>query len=253
MVRVVVVAWLLLVATASARQGMLREGSADWEDDKDIEELEGSAEEELNLIPDGMEEVKKTSSHDVVDDDIHFEDNEKSSTTEMMYEYYNEDETDEYYPEYEDYGEEYNYDDDNDRIESVLKTDRPTVTQDRPAETTRKPDTEIKQMKPPVDPTASMFETSHIFIMVGSALVSFGVVMLAFFMCRRTFDDRKWKTTTAYVLPPPRGERESSPIVKNYQRVPTTTKEFLQNAQIDMYRGDGVCPPPAPNDPLLKY
>jgi hypothetical protein len=204
------------------------------------------------LIPDGMEEVKKTSSHDVVDDDIHFEDNEKSSTTEMMYEYYNEDENDEYYPEYEDYGEEYDYDDDNDKIESVLKTDGPTVTQDRPAETTRKPDTEIKQMKPPVDPTASMFETSQIFIMVGSALVSFGVVMLAFFMCRRTFDDRKWKTTTAYVLPPPRGERESSPIVKNYQRVPTTTKEFLQNAQIDMYRGDGVCPP-APNDPLLKY
>merc|ERR1711892_1632913 len=75
-----------------------------------------------------------------------------------------------------------------------------------------------------------VLETSQILIMVGSAFVSFGVVMLAFFMCRQTLENRKQKSIP-FILPDPRVGREPTPIVKDYQRVPTDT-------HIEMYRGE---------------
>lgn len=256
MLRLALLAWLL-VTVVTARQGQLVEqveSSADWDD---LEEgMEGSGEEELVLHPDKDEE-----------DDIYFssDKHEKTATKEESFEYYNEQ-----YDEYN-YEDEYEAEDDDEYEyidkESVLIIDQTPATthkdtkhtinhipgDEKPQiyQTNHPPDIEIRQTKPPVEQTTSYFETSHILIMAGSALVSFGVVMLAFFMCRRTLDDKARKTTVSYVLPPPRGTREASPIVKNYQRVPTTTKEFLQSqSHIDMYRGDGAQPAA---DPLLQY
>jgi len=258
---VLVVACVL--ALVSARQdNLLSEGSADWEDnldtlkgdldDIDVEDSEGSGEEEevVQMIPDKLEE-----EIEALDKDFHF----KEKDDDPLYDYYHDvKEKDDYdYVEYDDdeYDEDYEEDDEYDYPmgnkngidqESVLILDPPNI--------------EIKPKKP-LDKNNTLFETSHILIMAGSALVSFGLVMFAFFMCRRAMDNKKQKAT-AFVLPPPRASKATAPIVKNYQRVPTTTKEFLQcreNTQIDMYRGDGVCqqkpaPSPAVYDPLLsKY
>lgn len=272
---VLVVACML--ALASARQdNLLSEGSADWEDtldtlegdldDIDVGDSEGSGEEEevVQMIPDKVEdkvEEIKALDKKALDKDFHF----KEKDDDPLYDYYHDikekedydyveyeyDDDDEYDEDYEE--DEYDYPRSNKGgidQESVLILDRPT----------QRPNIEIKPKKP-LDKNNTLFETSHILIMAGSALVSFGLVMFAFFMCRRAMDNKKQKAT-AFVLPPPRSSKAPAPIVKNYQRVPTTTKEFLQcreNTQIDMYRGDGVCqqkpaPSPAVYDPLLtKY
>merc|ERR1712117_950866 len=99
-------------------------------------------------------------------------------------------------------------------------------------------DIEIKPKPPGLDDDF-VLETSQILIMVGSAFVSFGVVMLAFFMCRQTLDKKKHKSIP-FIIPDPRVGREPTPIVKDYQRVPTDTKEYLQcreDTHIEMYGG----------------
>jgi len=95
------------------------------------------------------------------------------------------------------------------------------------------------ESKPEVE--KAMLETSHILIMVGSAFVSFGVAMLSFFLCRRSLEKRREKMNAVTVEKSKEEEQAPrSPIVKDYQRVPTDTKEFLQNqdTHIDMYRDD---------------
>lgn len=267
MFRVVLAAACMLALVSARQDNLLLEGSADWEDtldslkgdldDIDVGDSEGSGEEEevVQMIPDKVEE-----EIEALDKDFHF----KEKEDDPLYDYYHDvKEKDDYdYVEYDYDDDEYDEDYEEDEYdyprgnkggidqESVLILDR----------TTQRPNIEIKPKKP-LDKNNSLFETSHILIMAGSALVSFGLVMFAFFMCRRTMDNKKQKAT-AFVLPPPRTSKATAPIVKNYQRVPTTTKEFLQcreNTHIDMYRGDGVCeqksaPPPAVYDPLLtKY
>merc|ERR1711892_1522384 len=74
-------------------------------------------------------------------------------------------------------------------------------------------DIEIKP-KPPSMEDDIVLETSQILIMVGSAFVSFGVVMLAFFMCRQTLENKKQKSIP-FILPDPRVGREPTPIVKD--------------------------------------
>jgi len=104
------------------------------------------------------------------------------------------------------------------------------------------------EAKPEVE--KAMLETSHILIMVGSAFVSFGVAMLSFFLCRRSLEKRKEKMNAVNVEKSKEEDQiPRSPIVKDYQRVPTDTKEFLQNqdTHIDMYREDEE----KQNDPLI--
>merc|ERR1711915_105767 len=81
-------------------------------------------------------------------------------------------------------------------------------------------------------------KTSHILIMIGSACVSFGVIMLTFFFCKKSMEQRKEKIQAIAVK---KEKFEPSPIVKDYQRVPTDTKEYLETrdreeTHIEMYK-----------------
>ena len=83
-----------------------------------------------------------------------------------------------------------------------------------------------------------IFPPSYIFLIIASALVSFTVFMLAFLVCRRTVAARRQKklmpfvvSSTSYGPPSLSTTVKSSSIVKNYQRVPTSTKEFLYQQQ----------------------
>lgn len=101
------------------------------------------------------------------------------------------------------------------------------------------PEIEIKP-KPSLIDTEYALETSHILIMIGSAFVSFGVIMLTFFLCKRSIEKREEKINSIVIK---REKLEPSPIVKDYQRVPTDTKEYLETrdeTHIEMYKGDGV-------------
>jgi len=116
---------------------------------------------------------------------------------------------------------EYSADIEND---SVLK-----ITKDSFA------DIEIKP-KPPSVEDSFLLESSQILIMMGSAFISFGVVMLAFFLCRQTLEEKR-KKSTGYTGPDP---REVTPIVKNYKKVPTHTAQFLlSQIETGVKCGDG--------------
>jgi len=101
------------------------------------------------------------------------------------------------------------------------------------------PEIEIKP-KPSLIDTEYALETSHILIMIGSAFVSFGVIMLTFFLCKRSIEKKEEKINSIVIK---REKLEPSPIVKDYQRVPTDTKEYLETrdeTHIEMYKGDRV-------------
>jgi len=136
-------------------------------------------------------------------------------------------EEDYYTEDYDDLLESFDADDDyeytEDEDDSVLKIIRDEV---EPAE---KPDIEIKPRPEPED-DEFILETSQLLIMVGSAFVSFGVVMLVFFTCRRSLEQRARKTAAL--------QAAKGPIVKSYQRVPANTLQYLQVSHIDMYRGE---------------
>jgi len=220
----------LLAAVAGSR-----EGSGDlaaYEDIDDIE-LEGSGDdfEELKLVPDKTKSEKESAY------DIHFDN----------YNSYYEDEDSDYADLIKSYNA-YEYTEVNTDIErdSVLKIAKDSFA-----------DIEIKPKPPGLDDDF-VLETSQILIMVGSAFVSFGVVMLAFFMCRQTLD--KKHKSIPFIIPDPRVGREPTPIVKDYQRVPTDTKEYLQcreDTHIEMYGGkntkcEGEKSGHAACDPLIK-
>ena len=97
-----------------------------------------------------------------------------------------------------------------------------------------------------------VLETSQILIMVGSAFVSFGVAMITFFCCKRSLEKRKQKALTVNTIQRKEVILTSSPIVKNYQRVPTDTQEYLKNqdTHIEMYRAEQEAM--QQNDPLIK-
>lgn len=174
--------------------------------------------------------------------------------TDDLYEYY-----DDLYPEeykdltknYEsandDRDEDYNYGDSSDfDRDSVLKID----------EKGEAGDIEIKPRPEDTTTEEAILETSQIFIMVGSAFVSFAIVMLTFFMCRRAMAKKRAKKASlafAYTAPDGPATRtvKESSIVKDYQKVPTSTRELLQyqSTRIDMYREGGE---PAASAPLVK-
>ena len=69
-----------------------------------------------------------------------------------------------------------------------------------------------------------------------TACASFGVIMLTFFFCKKSMEQRKEKIQSVVVK---KEKFEPSPIVKDYQRVPSDTKEYLENREethIEMYK-----------------
>jgi len=202
-----------LVALAATR----REGSGDIiRDDVDEAGVEGSGEEdfdELTLVPD------RDYNNQESDYDIHFDSNSKYEDLE-----YNE--------MLENY--EFTEDDEND---SVLQITKDTFM-----------DVEIKP-RPPTSEEEFVLETSQILIMVGSAFISFGLVMFAFFMCRKVAEKKKQKGVSSILGQISTG-REQTSIVKDYRRVPTDTQEYLNtkdNTNIEnMERGSNT------KDPLIE-
>lgn len=199
-----------------------REGSGGFHilsDDSDFE-MEGSGNDldTLLLLPDDDDDDDTRESENSYD--IHFGRDYDDDLNEYIYEDY--------------------YDDDDltlkvDEDDSVLK-----LAEDNFA------DIEIK----PKPEKEFGLETSQILIMVGSAFVSFGVAMLTFFLCKRSMEKRREKLLAINAMKSK--EHEPSPIVKNYQRVPTDTQEYLENqdTHIEMYRAEQEAM--QQNDPLIK-
>jgi hypothetical protein len=217
----------------------------------DIEEKELEADEDEDDDDDVADDVDATTTTTVststLKDDIHFveEDdteveieqektkvrkpasnaNSNTKKDDLLYEYYS---------EYLD--EDYDDLNDNDSAD-VKKTPKlppvvavPTTPKTIDvADTTDASDAEKSAIFPP----------SYIFLIIASALVSFTVFMLAFLVCRRTVAQRRQKKLMPFVVsassygPPSLSTtvKSSGPIVKNYQRVPTSTKEFLYQQQ----------------------
>merc|ERR1711962_300031 len=147
---------------------------------------------------------------------------------------------DDYYGDDESYTEMIdNYDYEEKEEDSVLK-----VLKDE--EKVVKMDIEIKP-KPPSAEDELLLDTAQILIMVGSAFISFGVVMLAFFLCRQRLESSRKEKAMPYTIPARSISASTSPIVKNYQRVPTTTQQLLASpAHIEMYREEKAASPLLP-------
>ena len=88
-------------------------------------------------------------------------------------------------------------------------------------------------------PTNWNLQPSYIFLMLTSALITFAIVVLAFILCRKSMLSRQ-KNAKQMPFVISHGSsgviqnQKSTPIVKNYQRVPTSTKELMQQQQPQM-------------------
>jgi hypothetical protein len=209
---------LLTVASCS------REGSGYFSDDSDDFSFEGSGEgDHLILQPDDQMEEEQQAG-------IHFD--QKTSSWDSYDKKYNlyagfddDDDMDDYI-----YSDD-EYDDDGD-LTLKVDTERESVLK-------IVPEIEIKP-KPSLIETEYALDTSHILIMIGSAFVSFGVIMLTFFLCKRSIEQKQEKINS---VASKKEKFEPSPIVKDYQRVPTDMKEYLEKkdeTHIEMYKGDAV-------------
>merc|ERR1712001_377292 len=113
------------------------------------------------------------------------------------------------------------------------------------------PQIEIKPKPSLTENEFAELKTSHILIMIGSACVSFGVIMLTFFFCKKSMEQKKAKIQSVVVK---NDKFEPSPIVKDYQRVPTDTKEYLETREethIEMYKETNQ-ETPATSEPLIS-
>ena len=235
------------------------EGSADREDDEDyIDEDdddyddEGSGQyayddEEAELIPDeddtpsssssssrttefppfGSSETELEELENAIIDDFHFDDSGKKSANDdgELYEYYSE----EYEPDYDDDDEDDDaYDDEDEKSNKVLY----------------RAESDIVVTAASDESDSGSFELSYLYIMLASAFVSFALALATFFLCRsRSLAERqrmrmKRGSTSAamasmgqpftVITPPTAAQFRQSSIVKSYQRVPTSTREFLE-------------------------
>lgn len=222
--------FLLLCVCVSLTTAELitKEGSGDIDDSDEIDDydIEGSGEfiEDLKDFQDHKKELRIVPDKDDTDNfDFHFGKED---------DYYDEDE----YNEILDTFDDYMY---GDKIQdSVLK-----VTMDEILKLEKEQDIEIKPKPPGLEDDillAGLLDTSQILIMIGSAFISFGVVMLAFFLCHQRLGQTTKEKAMPYTIPAKLSSIpiSSSPIVKDYQRVPTTTQEYLAAPHIEMYRGD---------------
>ena len=198
------------------------EGSGEFfsdDSDEDYSSYEGSA-EDLILTPDNQLDQEEAAFG------IHY-------SKEIIEDMDDEDDIDYYLDDYEDEDLILNPDPESD---SVLKL----VTQ-----------IEIKPKPSLIENEFAELKTSHILIMIGSACVSFGVIMLTFFFCKKSMEQRKEKIQSVVVK---KEKFEPSPIVKDYQRVPTDTKEYLENREethIEMYKENNQ-ETPATSEPLIS-
>merc|ERR1712226_1251812 len=157
-----------LIALTSAELPVLSEGSGDDSDELFGDDDEGSGEfiEDLKAFGDHNKVLKVVPDSD--DFDIHFGKDD---------DYYGDDES------YTEMIDIYDYEErEDDSVLKVLKDEEKVVEMD----------IEIKP-KPPSTEDELLLDTAQILIMVGSAFISFGVVMLAFFLCRRLESSRKEK------------------------------------------------------------
>jgi len=225
------------------------EGSGDNEDDEDYlddddYDDEGSGyvydDEEADLIPDEEKPSRKTeyppfgSSEDelgkkenAVDDDFHFDESGKNSANDEegeLYEYYSED----YEPEYDDDDDEYDeeYEDERSNNNRVLY----------------RAESDIVVTAASDESDSGSLDLSYLYIVLASAFVSFALALATFFLCRsRSLAERqrvRMKQQSAMAMgagqpftvitPPTAAQFRQSSIVKSYQRVPTSTREFLE-------------------------
>jgi len=203
---------LALLVAGGEGSGQLLAQLDDMEDDlDDFDGFDGSGDDWDTLRP-----VAEDS--DAAEYDISFSNLESLEDMESL-EYY------EYMDQYND--DEYAYMDTVASTDSVLKIEDVTHN-----------DIEIR-LKPEAEQAEEiLLETSQIFIMVGSAFVSFAIFMLAFFLCRRMVATKKEKQQIPFSVAPERRVLKESNIVKDYEKVPTTTKQFLQHPHTDLYRGE---------------
>jgi len=194
----IVLSLALVIGAVNAR----REGSGggfynDITDDDDYTEGSG----DLILLPDNEEENDEENKYD-----IHFDLKNSQDYDEDLNEYI--------YSDGEDYDDDLTLNPDNQ--DSVLRFETEILENIENVEIKTKP-----------SENEFVLKTSNILIMVGSAFVSFGVAMISFFMCRRSMEKRKEKMLSLKSVNTARIPA-ASPIVKNYQRVPTDTQEYLQ-------------------------
>merc|ERR1712244_48175 len=138
------------------------------------------------------------------------------------------------------------YDDDYDEGDLTLKVDA-----ERDSVLKIVPEIEIKPKPSPID-TEYALETSHILIMIGSAFISFGVIMLTFFLCKKSIEQKQEKINSIVISK--KEKFDPSPIVKDYQRVPTDTKEYLETREethIEMYKETNQ-ETPTTSEPLIS-
>jgi len=202
-----------------------QEGSGDdYDDDYDEEDDEYSGDDDWLESDPADVEAELIPDHD--HSDFHFKEDHVAKDNEdidddddLLYEYNNE-----YYYE-EDYLDQVEQDleSSNDADDEVIVT--------------------VKQDQDPIsnDPIKYIFQPSYIFLMLTSALISFAIFILAFILCRRSVQRQHKKN---HMVPFVVSSRDftstassskyssSSPIVKNYQRVPTSTKELMQHSSV---------------------
>merc|ERR1712110_123078 len=212
-----------LIALTCAELPVLSEGSGDDSDELFGDDDEGSGEfiEDLKAFGDHNKVLKVVPDSD--DFDIHFGKDD---------DYYGDDES------YTEMIDNYDYEEkEEDSVLKVLKDEEKIVEMD----------IEIKP-KPPSAEDELLLDTAQILIMVGSDFISFGVVMLAFFLCRQRLESQRKEKAMPYTIPASRSIAAStSPIVKNYQRVPTSTQQLLASpAHIEMYREEKAGSPLLP-------
>jgi CHASE3 domain sensor protein len=196
------------------------EDDDDYYDDDDDDLDFGSGDDQLlHELPKATEEAKLIPDHQ---EDLHFaaEDQKKKNSdqvqdSDLLYEYYNEllfgeDEQDDL-----DYLDEVEQD-----LGTSSDDDQVKIT----SQTHPKENSEVKSWN---------LQPSYIFLMLTSALITFAIVVLAFILCRKSMISRQHKTKSMpFVISSVNSHnhhhQKSSPIVKNYQRVPTSTKELMQ-------------------------
>ena len=197
----------------------------DDEEYYDEDDEEGSGDGAKDLIPDfgtttPIPEVKDK----VTNDDIHFDDNKKAEEDDELYEYYNE-----YYEE--DYGDDDIYEEDEKDLERNNNNDINVATVEKEIIIEREETTVNKDAD---DSGWYFFQLSYIYIMLASFLVTFALALTVFYVCRRNAVQRRHKLQekmAPFVVDPRAYNRRpppmATPIVKSYQRVPTSTKELL--------------------------
>jgi len=189
----------------------------DYYDDEDDEYYDdddfGSGDDQL-LHQETFKTESKAKLTPDQDSDLHFSDDKKAKS-EILYEYYN----------------ELLYGDDEDDMAYLDEVEKDLSEVNDNVKITKNNDSEKS-------PNWNL-QPSYIFLMLTSALITFAIVVLAFILCRKSMLSRqKNKKSMPFVISHTSGHviqnQKSSPIVKNYQRVPTSTKELMQQQQPQM-------------------